>query len=276
MIALDADVLISAESYAHLTTPHTLNDGRRSPYGLGWSTQKVGGHAVHWHYGYDDPYSALLVRLPEKRTSFIFLSNTGAASAPFLLGWGGNVLQSPFAGAFLDSELPGVLSGADRDYSRMFLVHYTEDAFGRNPGEAKSLLRKLGSTAPARFHRNDRVMISLLSDLADPAFSGEMDSLVEAYRRAGDFHPDISLAIANYYGKTGQPAKCDLFLRQIADHLGYEGGATREACVRLGAELLRSGKTEEGRNYLWRAVRDAQTKGEKVEALERLVQALKP
>jgi hypothetical protein len=29
----------------------------------------VGGHAVHWHYGYDDPYSALLVRLPEKKTS---------------------------------------------------------------------------------------------------------------------------------------------------------------------------------------------------------------
>jgi CubicO group peptidase (beta-lactamase class C family) len=276
MIALDEDVLISAESYAHLTTPYTLNDGRLSPYGLGWSTQKVGGHAVHWHYGYDDPYSALLVRLPGKKTSFIFLANTGAASAPFLLGWGGNVLTSSFAQAFLDSELPGVLSGADRDYSRMFLVHYTEPALGRNQGEAKSLLRKLGSTAPARFHKSDRVMISILSDLSDPAFSGEMDSLVGAYRGAGDFHPDISLAIANYYGKNGEPAKRDVFLRQIADHMGYEGGATREAYVRLGAELLRSGKTEEGRRYLWRTVRDAQAKGENVEAQERLVQALKP
>ena len=41
MIALDENVLLSSESYAHLTTPYTLNDGRLSPYGLGWSTQKL-------------------------------------------------------------------------------------------------------------------------------------------------------------------------------------------------------------------------------------------
>jgi len=275
MVALDENVLLSSESYAHLTTPYTLNDGRLSPYGLGWSTQKVGGHAVNWHYGYNDSYSALLVRLPEKKTSFIFLSNTGAASAPFLLGFG-NLLTSPFAVAFLDSVLPGVLSSADRDFSQMFLVHYTEAAFGRNQGEAKSFLRKLRSTAPARFHKSDWAMISLLSDLSDPAFSGEMDSLAEAYRGAGDFHPDVSLAIADYYGKTGeQAAKRDVFLRQIADRIGYEEGSTRDACVRLGAELLRSGKTEEGRKYLWMAARYAQTKGESVESQERIVRGLK-
>ncbi len=35
MMALDENVLLSSESYAHLTTPFTLNDGRLSPYGLG-------------------------------------------------------------------------------------------------------------------------------------------------------------------------------------------------------------------------------------------------
>ena len=275
MIALDENVLISPESYAHLTTPYTLNDGRRSPYGLGWSTQKVGGHAVHWHYGYGDSYSALLVRLPEKKTSFMFLSNTGAASAPFLLGYG-NLLTSPFAVAFLDSVLPGLFSSADRDYSQMFLVHYTEAAFGRNQGEAKSLLKRLCSTAQARFHKSDWAMIKLLSELSDPAFSGEMDSLVEAYRGTGAFHPDISLAIADYYGKTGQQAKRDVFLRQIADSVGYgEERATRDACVRLGTELLRNGKTEEGRKYIWMAAQYAKTSGENVEAQERIVQSLK-
>ncbi|HEY3283836.1 MAG TPA: hypothetical protein VGN26_16340 [Armatimonadota bacterium] len=185
------------------------------------------------------------------------------------------MLQSPFAGAFLDSELPGAVSDADRDYSRMLLSHYTETAFGRDQGEAKRLLGRLRSAAPDRFHRNDRAMISLLSDLSDPAFSGEMDSLVEAYRGAGDFHPDISLAIANYYEKMGERDKRDLFLRQIADRVGYEGEAPREAWARLGAELLRRGRTEEGRRYLWRAVRDAQTRGESVEAQQRLVQALR-
>ena len=276
MIALDENVLLSSESYAHLTTPYTLNDGRLSPYGLGWSTQKVGGHAVHWHYGYGDSYSALLVRLPGKETSFIFLSNTGAASAPFLLGYG-NLLTSPFAVAFLDSALPGLLSTADRDVSRMFLVRYTETALGRNQGEAKSILSRLRSTVPARFHQSDWAMICLLSGLSDPAFSGEMGTLVKAYREVGAFHPEISLAIADYYGKTGEPAKRDVFLRQIADRTGYgEQRPTRDACVRLGAELLRSGKTEEGRKYIWMAAQYAKTSGENMESQERIVQNLKP
>jgi CubicO group peptidase (beta-lactamase class C family) len=273
MIALDENVLLSSESYAHLTTPFTLNDGRLSPYGLGWSTQEVGGHAVHWHYGYGDSYSALLVRVPKKKTSFIFLSNTGAASAPFLLGFG-NLLTSPFAVAFLDSVLPGALSSADRDYSQMFLLRYSETAFGRNRGEAKSLFRRLCSSASARFHQSDWAMICLLADLSDPDFSREMASLVKAYRGTGAFHPDISLAIADYYGKTGEQGKRDVFLRQIADRIGYgEEGATRDACVRLGSELLRSGKPEEGRRYLWMAARYAQTLDPNSQ--QRIVQILK-
>jgi hypothetical protein len=149
-------------------------------------------------------------------------------------------------------------------------------AFGRNQGEATSLLRKLSSTAPDRFHRSDWAMISLLSGLGDPAFAGEMDSLVEAYRAAGAFHPEISLAIADYYGKTGEQAKGDVFLRQIADRIGYgEENATRDACVGLSTELLRSGKTEEGQKYLWMATLYAKTGGASIESQERLLQSLK-
>lgn len=275
MIALDENVLLSAESYAHLTTPFTLNDGRLSPYGLGWSTQKIGGHPVHWHYGFGDSYSALLVRLPEKKTSFILLSNTGAVSAPFLLGYG-NLLTSPFALAFLNNALPGLISPADKDFSRMFLVRYNETSFGRNQGEAKSLLRKLSSAAPERFHSGDWATISLLSGLADPAFSGQMNTLTEAYRGSGAFHPDISLAIADYYQKTGEQAKSEPFLREIADRTGYgEESATRDACVRLGAQLLRSGKTEEGRRYLWMAALYTRTTGGSVESQEQIVRSLK-
>jgi hypothetical protein len=156
----------------------------------------------------------------------------------------------------------------------MFLVRYAETAFGRNQGEAKAILRRLYSTAPARFQRADWAVIRLLSDLSDPAFSGEMDSQVEAYRGARAFHPDISLAIADYYAKTGEQDKRDVFLRQIADRVGYgEQGATRNACVRLGTELLRSGKREEGRRYLWMAARYAQTIDP--ESQRRIVRSLK-
>ena len=274
MIGLDDNTLLSAASYTHLTAPFTLNDGRLSPYGLGWSTQSVGGHAVHWHYGYGDSYSALLVRIPEKKTSFILLSNTGAASAPFLLGYG-NLLTSPFAAAFLDNALPGVLSSADHDFARAFLVYYTEANFGRNQGEAKNLLTRLRATAPDRFRNSDWATIRLLSNLSDPAFSAEMDSLVDAYREAGAFHPQISLYIADYYERIGEQAQSEAFLRQVADSTGYgEHRATRDACAKLGAELLRSGKTEEGRKYLWMAARYAQTSGESLNSQERIIRGL--
>jgi CubicO group peptidase (beta-lactamase class C family) len=274
-IALDEHVLISADSYAHLTAPYTLNDGRVSAHGLGWSAQQIGGHAVNWAYGYGDSYSSLLVRVPRKKTSFILLSNTGAASAPFLLGFG-NLLTSPFAVAFLDSVLPGVISNADRDFSRMFQAYYSERALGRTLGEASRLLGKLRAEDPDRFHRNDRALIHLLAELGDPAFSEQMDSLANAYRQTGDFHPEISLAIAEYYGKTGASSRREEVLRDIAEREGYgEARSTREACVALGTALLRRGRTAEGRAYLWKAAGYAKTAGANIESQERIVRSLK-
>lgn len=275
MIALDENALISAQSYAHITTPFVLNNGHNSAYGLGWSTQKVAGHPVHWHYGFDDAYSALLVRLPETKTSFIFLSNTGGACAPFWLGSCGNVLASSFAAAFLSSELPGKIAASDQSYSPMLLEHYSENVLGYVTGGTKTMLNKLRSADPERFRKNDRVLISLISDLADLAFSNEMDSLARAYHDAGDYHPDISFTIADYYGTIGQQDKCETFLRQVADTVGYEEWSAREACIRLGAAFLRNGRTQEGRKYLWRVVQDAQMKGETIESQDRLAQPLK-
>jgi CubicO group peptidase (beta-lactamase class C family) len=85
MIALDEHALLTRESYSAMTDPFVLNDGRKSPYGLGWSTQVIGGQPVHWHYGYGDSHSALLIRIPKRKVSFILLCNSGAASAPVFL-----------------------------------------------------------------------------------------------------------------------------------------------------------------------------------------------
>lgn len=71
--ALDANVLIPGTAYERMTSPFVLNDGSRSPYGLGWSTQIVHGMHVHWHYGWGDSYSALIVRVPAKKTTFFCL-----------------------------------------------------------------------------------------------------------------------------------------------------------------------------------------------------------
>lgn len=70
------------------------------------------------------------------------------------------------------------------------------------------------------FPLKGRAMICLFVNLSDQEFSGEMNSLVEAYRVAGAFHPDISLAIADYYEKSGEKEKRNVFIRQSADCIG--------------------------------------------------------
>jgi CubicO group peptidase (beta-lactamase class C family) len=47
--ALDENVLLPLEYYNLMTTPFALNNGSKSPYGLGWSVQKIGSLTAHWH-----------------------------------------------------------------------------------------------------------------------------------------------------------------------------------------------------------------------------------
>lgn len=103
--ALDENALLPPEYYKLMTSPFTLNSDRPSPYGLGWSVQKVGSLTAHWHYGWGDSYSALIIRLPEKKTTFILLVNSSGASAPFMLQYG-NLLTSPFGVSFLEPFIP--------------------------------------------------------------------------------------------------------------------------------------------------------------------------
>lgn len=267
MIALDENALLTAESYSAMTQPFVLNDGRKSPYGLGWSTQVVGGEPVHWHYGYGDSYSALLIRLPRRKVSFILLCNCGAASAPFYLGYG-NLLTSPFAVAFLRDELPDVIGDADEFYAQAFLHRYTAALADGGTDTSRRLIARVN---PEQFTRGDRSMIYILSALALPSLDQEMEMTVKAYDESGDFHPDIELAIASWYGRAGVREKYLARLHRIVDRPGYgEEQTTREACVQLGTALLENGQ-ELGRRYLWMAVQYGQVVGSKTEALENLV-----
>ncbi len=269
-IALDEDTLLTDESYSAMTEPFALNDGRKSPYGLGWSTQVIGGEPVHWAYGYGDSYSALLVRVPNRKVSFILLCNSGIASAPFLLGYG-NLLTSPFAVNFFRHVLPGTIQDADDVYAQCFLEHYTAGLDRNSTDAPRRLLTRLKTEQPERFRKSDRALIYLLSELADPSLDQEMENLVKAHEESGDFHPDVELAIANYYKRAGAEGQYLAWLHRIADRPGYgEEKATREACVQLGTALLEKGQ-EAGRRYLWMAVEYGQHAGSNTASLEDIV-----
>lgn len=104
-IALDQDVLISAQSREAMMAPTPSNNGEALPYGLGWYVQNYQGHKLVWHSGWwEDAYSALYLKIPEQELSFIVLANSEGV-------WWGNPLdraevqRSEFAQAFISAFL---------------------------------------------------------------------------------------------------------------------------------------------------------------------------
>jgi CubicO group peptidase (beta-lactamase class C family) len=100
-VAIDRHLFIKKETQEMAWTPTVSNDDQALPYGLGWFTQNYQGVKFVWHNGQWSTFSALLLKVPEKNTTFILLANSGALSTPFGMGTSGDVTKSPFALTFL-------------------------------------------------------------------------------------------------------------------------------------------------------------------------------
>lgn len=79
--------------------------GEVLPYGVGWFVQEYQGHTLVWHSGWwEDAYSALYLKIPALRLTFIVLANSEGV-------WWDNPLdraaveESEFAQAFLRAFL---------------------------------------------------------------------------------------------------------------------------------------------------------------------------
>lgn len=270
ILALDQNILLTAESYKKLTSPFITSDGRSNPYGLGWATQQVHGRQVHWHYGYGDSYAALIIRVPQDKLSFILLSNGVPASEGFYLGYG-NLLNSVFAQAFFKHivfqingqfSYNGVIGKQvadthalfyDEIFSQALMRYYAEQKYTAHKGEAIALIHYLAQNDPARFQRMDISLIYLLAKLADPQLKPQMESAISAYAATNYFHPDIHEQIAVWYQRTDNPQAAREWYHQLADSKNYgEQGAVKNACSVLGKYYLEQGEKEKGRAYLWR------------------------
>lgn len=99
--AIDANLFISAASQGLAwSNARSTTTGNELPYGLGWFSQRVNGVRVIWHYGQWPQYSALYIKIPERRLTLILLANSGGLGEAFPLG-DGDVMVSPFARTFL-------------------------------------------------------------------------------------------------------------------------------------------------------------------------------
>jgi CubicO group peptidase (beta-lactamase class C family) len=98
--ALDSNVILRQETLDAAWNPATRR-GVIVPMGLGWFVQNHRGERVVWHFGtVTNAYSSLIVKLPERKLTFILLANSDRLSAPFQLP-AGDVTRSLFATLFL-------------------------------------------------------------------------------------------------------------------------------------------------------------------------------
>ena len=105
-VALDGGKLVSSESREAMFTASRTSDGKTLPYGLGWFVEESDGLKIVWHYGWFPPtVSALYVKIPDRKLTFIMLANSDGISAN--VPWSSlGVRGSPIARLFLKHFVP--------------------------------------------------------------------------------------------------------------------------------------------------------------------------
>jgi len=259
--AYDNNQLISAASYQKITTPGILKDGTQTPYGIGWFTEAINGVKLHWHYGHADSYAALFIRVPEQKLTFIFLSNSNAASDALRLG-AGHIWQSPFAMSFL-KYFAGLKADDEAVIGDALFRRYAENMYGTHQGEAEKMIAQLYKKTPGRFDQPDPSLIYLLTNLQGESLHEPLQHLITAWLKQGHINPYVLTDIAAYYKKKGDTTNALLYYKMLADSKGFEDWSeTIAACKATGRYLLAAGKTEEGRKYYWRLINMIRVLGE--------------
>lgn len=99
--AVESPLLLREETLGVAWTPAATRDGAAVPTGLGWFVQSHRAGRVVWQFGLvPNAYSSLVLKLPDRRLTFILLANSDGLSAPFQLG-AGDITRSIFATLFL-------------------------------------------------------------------------------------------------------------------------------------------------------------------------------
>jgi CubicO group peptidase (beta-lactamase class C family) len=81
--ALHGGKVVSAHSYAQMTTPDTLTNGKPLTYGFGLAVADIGGHRVITHSGGINGYTTSQMYLPADSLSVIVFTNTDSRGPDF-------------------------------------------------------------------------------------------------------------------------------------------------------------------------------------------------
>ncbi|MCW4463125.1 beta-lactamase family protein [Sphingomonas sp. BT-65] len=269
--ALDRNALIDQAGYDRLTAPRNGH-----PYGYGWFTQKSADVRLHWVFGYGQAESALFLRVPDKKLTFIFLANADTPSALAQLDYA-DVLRQPFGLAFLSGWVTGDRTidfdrpvaeiaqalgarptpmAVEQLLNEALLQAFRARMTGSSGERAVALSELLLRVAPERFAQPDVYMLRLLSDVASPRLTPAAQGLVASFDLDADPRPVTAFWGGNVLEKTGNiPDAMKLYAR-LCDRPGFDDEEMKaQACERLGLHEIETGRTAEGRAHLWHSAR---------------------
>jgi len=207
-IALDGTTLLSANSKTAMATPAHSTHGAILPYGLGWFTQTYFNQQIVWHYGQEEAFASLFLRVPNRKLTLIVLANSNTMSdASRLLD--GNVARSLVALTFLrDVVITGDLEKdemVDQALVKLFLGKQADSA---------ALMRAAFAKFPELKSSTDLSLLGLLARLKMP----EAEPIARAIFRG---HPNLPPALF-YYGLylegAGRPKEAIVQFQSILSH----------------------------------------------------------
>jgi CubicO group peptidase (beta-lactamase class C family) len=105
-IGLDEDRFLDPTTKEIMLSPTVAIPGDNLNYGLGWFVQWVDDLKVEWHGGEWNSQSALFLRVPERRMTFVAVANTRRMSGAYRMGLG-DVMESGVGRLFMEAFIFG-------------------------------------------------------------------------------------------------------------------------------------------------------------------------
>jgi D-alanyl-D-alanine carboxypeptidase len=156
--ALRGDKLLNAQSKKEVWTQFTFNNGKPSPYGLGWRISDVRGNALIAHSGQTAGFGASIQRYVDSDVSVIALTNLGESGMGTLIATAAAKhyipklsLKAVNTGISVDAALAAIIEKALRGrYNGTFdaSLFTTSAALSISSQRAKNLNERVSRFAP--------------------------------------------------------------------------------------------------------------------------------
>jgi CubicO group peptidase (beta-lactamase class C family) len=211
--AIDRHAFIKAETQERAWTPAVSTNGNTLAYGFGWFNQQYKGVRLIWHYGYwPDSFSALYLKVPEKKITLFLLANSdGLSSAAPGLG-GGSVISSAFAVTFLRIFV----------FEDMLSRTLPDPRWSQTNDQFKAEIEQIAKQTGDYRYEAEQITHGLISRWLDGRRNSarkeiKLDpKIFEKYSGEYDVEPGLMITISRegdklFFQSTTNPAKAELF-----------------------------------------------------------------